>query len=83
MTNDNNLNNFGITKNILFEKEIFLKNYFYRRSVNRIKQVRIYCHSNNCSMATKIFTSPVSLTASVNQILSSEHLLQRQIQLSS
>ena len=44
--------------------------YFFgtlgRRSVNRIKEVRIRCHSNNCSMATKILMSPVSFTASVN-----------------
>ena len=50
------------------------KNYLERRSINRIKQVCVCCHSNNCSKATKFFTSTDSLTASVNQTLSSEYL---------
>ena len=35
--------------------------YLFRRSTDRIRQVSVYCHGNNFIMASKIFTSPVSL----------------------
>ena len=76
--NDKSLKNFGVTKICFssFERDAFeKKNYLYRRSINRIKQQRVSCRSDNRFVETKTFTSPVSLTESVNKIPSSENLL--------
>ena len=70
--NDKNFNNFDNTIDMPLDnldrlEEIFTEKFsICGRSINRIKQVSVCCHSNNFFKATKFFTSQVSLNASMN-----------------
>ena len=47
------------------------KVYIHTMSIYRIKQFGFCCHGNIFTTAAKSFTSSVSVTASINQILDS------------
>ena len=45
--------------------------YIHTMSIYRIKQFGVRCHGSIFTTGAKIFTSSVSVTASINQILDS------------